>query len=173
MEKQGRKNVADIVHSAGSLLSIYKKEGVIQPYFSPMAKDWPKGFKDPDGYWTTYYSAYHCFVYNTRMVTEAEAPKSYEDLLDPKWKGKIGVSTNEFEWYQGMMEIMGREKGLEYMKRLGDQELRNYSGRTLTTQLMASGEFPIAKGVYHRSIQMMKKGAPIKVCDFPTPKLAA
>lgn len=173
MEKKGGKNVADIVHSAGALLSIYRKEGVTQPYISPEAKDWPKGFMDPEGFWTTYYSAYHCFVYNTRMVSEAEAPKSYEDLLDPKWKGKIGMSTDESEWYQGVIDFMGREKGLEYMKRLGDQDIRTYSGRTLTAQLMASGEFPIAKGVYHRSIQMIKKGAPIKVCEFPTPAPAA
>jgi len=172
MEKQGGKKIADVVHSAGALVNVYKKEGIPQKYVSPEAKNWPKGFIDPEGFWTTYYNTYHCFVYNTRMVAEKDVPRSYEDLLDPKWKGKIGIA-NEWEWFGGVLDLMGREKGLAYMKRLGAQELRNYSGRTLTTQLMASGEFPIAKGVFHRSLQMQKKGAPIQWTTFPTPVPAA
>jgi iron(III) transport system substrate-binding protein len=172
MEKQGRKRVADVVHSAGALVNVYKKEGVPQKYVSPEAKNWPKGFQDPEGYWTTYYNTYHTFVYNTRMVAEKDVPKSYEDLLDPKWKGKIGIA-NEWEWFGGMLDLMGREKGLAFMKKLGAQELRHAGGRTLATQLMASGEFPMAKGVFHRALQMQKKGAPIQWTSFPTPTLAA
>jgi len=172
MEKKGRQRVADVVHSAGALVNVYRKEHIPQKYVPPEAKNWPKGFIDPEGYWVTYYNTYHCFVYNTRMVAEKDIPKSYEDLLDPKWKGKIGMA-NEWEWFGGMLELMGHEKGLAYMKRLGAQEIRHYSGRTLATQLMASGEFPIAKGVFHRALQMQKKKAPIQWLDFPTPTLAA
>ena len=65
-----------------------------------------------------------------------------------------------------------REKGLQFMKRLADQDIRLNSGKTLTMQLMISGEFPIAKGVLHRALQMKKQGAPVQLVDFPTPTLA-
>ena len=55
------------------------------------------------------YSQYYNFMYNTRMVSEEDAPKSYEDLLDPKWKGKIGMSNRSYIWYMGIMDLMGRE----------------------------------------------------------------
>jgi ABC-type Fe3+ transport system substrate-binding protein len=174
MEKNGGVKKADVAYANGNFTSIYKKEGLAQKYVSPEAKDWPEGYQDPEGYWTAIYSAYFSWAYNTRMVSEQEAPKNSEDLLDPKWKGgKIGIFNVEYEWYQGMMDIMGREKGLQFMKRLAAQELKINSGRTLTTQLMASGEFPIALSAFHRLLQMKKKGAPVQWTSFPTPTLAA
>jgi iron(III) transport system substrate-binding protein len=172
MERHGNIKIADVMFSLGAELSIFRKEGLIQKYVSPEAKDWPEGFQDPEGYWTTFYTAYFTWIYNTRMVSEKEAPKRYEDLLDPKWKGKIGMSNREFEWYKGILDLMGREKGLQFMKRLADQDIRLNNGRTLTAQLMVSGEFPIALGVFHRALQMKKKGAPLHWASFPTPTLA-
>jgi iron(III) transport system substrate-binding protein len=172
MEKQAGKRIADVFHVMGVDSTIFRKEGLLQKYVSPETGNWPEGFKDPEGYWTGYYSSYNAWMYNTRMVSEKEAPKSYEDLLDPKWKGKIGMSRGEYEWYQGMMDFMGREKGLQFMRRLADQDIRMYGGKTLTMQLMASGEFPIAKGTLHRGLQIKKRGAPLQLIDFPTPTLA-
>lgn len=174
MEKNGGVKNADVSYANGNFTSIYRKEGLAQRYVSPETENWPKGYQDPEGYWTAIYSAYFSWAYNTRMVSEQEAPKRFEDLLDPKWKGgKIGIFNVEYEWYQGMMDLLGREKGLQFMKRLAAQELQINAGRTLTTQLMASGEFPIALSAFHRLLQMKKKGAPVQWMKFPTPTLAA
>lgn len=171
-EKRSNKKIASVFFLQLYLANVYKSEGLIQKYVSPEAKGLPEGFQDPEGYWTTVYSIYHTFIYNTRMVTEKEAPKRYEDLLDPKWKGKIGMSNNEYTWFKGMMDIMGREQGLQFMKRLAKQEIIFRQGRTLTTQLMVAGEFPIAKGVYNRVLAMKAEGAPIHWASFPTPTMA-
>jgi len=173
MEKQGGVSSGDISQAHVGWVEILRKEGITQKHVSPQAKDWPEGFKGPEGYWTTYYTTYHCFAYNTHMVSEQDAPKRYEDLLDPKWKGNIGMSSNEYEWYKGMLDLMGREKGLQFMKRYADQDLIINQGRTLSMQLMISGEFPIAKAAFHRALQMKKKGAPIQWVSFPTPVLVA
>jgi iron(III) transport system substrate-binding protein len=106
------------------------------------------------------------------MVSADEAPKSYEELLDPKWRGKIGMSNRSTQWYIGMMDLLGREKALAFMKRLADQDIQFNSGRTLTTQLLAAGEFQISNGVLHRVLQMRSKRAPVKWCEFSTPRLA-
>ncbi len=173
MEKLGGVRKGDVAQAHVGWVQILRDKGITQKHVSPETKDWPKGFKDPQGYWATYYTTYHSFAYNTRMVSEKEAPKRYEDLLDPKWKGKIGMSSNEYEWYKGMLDLMGREKGLQFMKRYADQDLIINQGRTLSMQLMISGEFPIAKAAIHRALQMKKKGAPIQWTTFPTPTLVA
>ena len=171
-EKRSNKKIASVFFLQLYLANVYKSEGLMQKYISPEARGLPEGFQDPEGYWTTVYSIYHTFVYNTRMVTEKEAPKRYEDLLDPRWKGKIGMSNNEYTWFKGMLDSMGREQGLQYMRRLAKQDIIFRKGRTLTTQLMVAGEFPIAKGVYNRVLSMQEEGAPIHWASFPTPTMA-
>ena len=72
-----------------------------------------------------------------------ELPKAYEDLLLPKWRSKIGMDDAEYIMYGTLLEIMRREKGLSYMKRLGQQDLNIRSGLSLLTQLLVGGEFPL------------------------------
>ncbi len=171
MERQGGLRIADVLQINGSDVNLFIKERLLQKHISSEATGWPKGFKDPKGYWTTYYSSNNCWIYNTTLVAAKDAPKSYEDFLDPKWKGKIALANSETEWYMGMMQFMGREKALRFMKRLADQ-IVIYSGKTLSMQLVAAGEFPIAKGILHRYLAMKKKGAPIQTVTLPTPTLA-
>lgn len=171
MDKRAGKMVADVLQINGSDINIFRREGLMQMHVSSETKDWPKGFRDPEGYWNAYYTSNNAWVYNTKMVNEKDVPKSYDDFLDPKWKGNIGFADSETEWYEGMMQFMGREKALPFMKRFADQ-IKIYSGKTLAMQLMASGEFPIAKGILHRAVDMIKMGAPIKVISLSTPTLA-
>jgi iron(III) transport system substrate-binding protein len=100
--------------------------------------------------------------YNTRMVKRAEAPKSDEDLLNPKWKGKIGMDHSKPEWFSWKLKRMGEEKGLAYMKKLGAQDFRLYSGLTILTGLLAAGEFPLVLNTYLHNVEDAKrKGAPV------------
>ncbi len=100
MERRAGKAFADVVHIAGIYASLYKKEGLLGKYISPESRIYPQGFKDPEGFWTAHNSLYYSFTYNTRLVAKKELPKTYEDLLDPKWKGnKIGMNIGDFEWY--------------------------------------------------------------------------
>jgi len=173
-EKRGGKTFADVEHMAGLWTNVYKKEGLLTKYVSPEAKIFPQGFSDPEGFWTAYYNTYLTFIYNTRLVTGKDIPKSLDDLLLPKWKGKkIGLYDDEFEWYVGMMDLLGKEKGPQFMKRLGDQDLVLRGGRTLISTLLVAGEFPLALGAVHRTLAEQKIGAPIALVNFPTPTLAS
>jgi len=171
MDKRAGKMVADVLQLNGSDINIFRREGLMQMHVSPETKDWQKGFADPEGYWNAYYTSNNCWAYNTKMVNEKDVPKSYDDFLDPKWKGNIGFGSSETEWYEGMMQSMGREKALAFMKRFAGQ-VKIYNGKTLSMQMCAAGEFPIVKGILHRAVDMIKMGAPIKVIDLPTPTLA-
>ena len=89
-------------------------------------------------------------------------PKSDEELLHPKWKGKIGMDHSKPEWFSWKLKRMGEEKGLAYMKNLGAQEFKPYSGLTILTGLLAAGEFPLVLNTYLHNVEDAKrKSAPV------------
>ncbi len=172
-EKRGGKTFADVLHMAGIWTGVYKKEGLLRKYASAEAKVFPKGFTDPEGFWTTYYNTYLTFIHHTRLAPRKDLPKSYEGLLDSRWKGKIGVYNDEFEWYMGMLEYMGEEKGKQFMRRLADQDLVLRGGRTLISTLLVAGEFPVALGAVHRTMAEQKEGAPVDIVPLSNPAMAS
>ena len=172
-EKRMGQTFADVIHMAGFLTSLYKKEGLLAKYVSPEAKAFPQGFKDPEGFWTAHYSTYHMFIYNTRLVAKADLPKTYDDLLKPRWKRNIGMSNDEVEWFMGMLDYLGEEKGRQFMKGLAAQEPMLRAGRTLVATLMSAGEFPLALGAVHRTVAMQKEGASVDMIYLPGPVMAA
>src|SRR5687767_7507042 len=139
-----------------------KKRGLIAPYDSPERKFYRDGYKDPQATWTSIYTNYAAFGYNTRGTAKAGVPKSYTDLLKPEWKGQIGMDSRAYEWFGTMLQAMGEEKGLAYMRELAKQtQLR--AGRTLLAQLVAAGEFTGALTAYSQTFEVLKpSGAPVE-----------
>ena len=161
-EAQAGKYDFDAVQSAESQAYFLKKKNLLQRYVSPEAKHIQKPFFDPDGYWTAVYIMPNVIAYNTRMVKRNEVPKTDEDLLQPKWKGKMGMDHTKPEWFAWKLKRMGEEKGLAYMKKLGAQEFRLYAGLSVVTNLLAAGEFPLVLNTYLHNVEDIKrKGAPI------------
>ena len=161
-EAQAGKYDFDAVQSAESQAYFLKKKNLLQRYVSPEAKHIQKPFFDPDGYWTAVYIMPNVIAYNTRMVKRNEVPKTDEDLLQPKWKGKMGMDHTKPEWFAWKLKRMGEEKGLAYMKKLGAQEFRLYAGLSVVTNLLAAGEFPLVLNTYLHNVEDIKrKGAPV------------
>jgi iron(III) transport system substrate-binding protein len=161
-EVQSGRYEFDVVQSAETQAYFLQKKNLLMKYVSPEAKALPKAFVDPQGDWAAVYLMPNVIGYNTRMVKRDEAPRTYQDLLDPKWRGKIGTDSTKPEWFAWLLKRMGEEKGLAYMKQLAAQDLRLYVGQTLITSLLASGEFPLALNDYLHTVEDTKrKGAPI------------
>jgi iron(III) transport system substrate-binding protein len=104
-------------------------------------------------------------AYNTNLVKPAEAPKSYKDMLDPKWKGKFSVDNSPDTWVFGMLHKWGAEKTYQYQKQLiEDQKALIRKGHTNQTNLLIAGAFPVAIELYSYKIAEMKdKGAPVEM----------
>ena len=139
-----------------------KKRGILAAYDSPERKFYRDGYKDPQATWTSIYTNYAAFGFNTRNVPKASIPKSYADLLKAEWKGNIGLDSRPYEWFGTMVKAMGDEKGLGYMRELAkNSQLRN--GRTILAQLVAAGEFKGALTAYSQTFEQMKPaGAPVE-----------
>jgi iron(III) transport system substrate-binding protein len=168
------------VHSADvfqtSIIQVYqlKNSGLLAKYISEEAAVYADGFKDPQGYWTAFYQIPYVIGYNTRLVATKDAPASYEDLLNPKWKGLVGLETEEYQWFYHLLQIMGRDKGLDYMKKFAGQNLQMRKGHTLLAQLVAAGEMAVATVVYSNRIERMKaSGAPVEWVRFKGPTITA
>ncbi len=168
-EKATGKFNADVIQLVGSLVGAYKEEGILAKYVSPEARFYSEAIKDPEGFWINFYSTYKLFIYNTNLVSKEEAPKTYEDLLKPRWKRQIGISRNEFEWYIGMLDALGDGKGRQFMKRLGEQQIRVHAGLPQVTTLLAAGEFPLGLSNQAWAFDVMKKKAPVAILNSFNP----
>jgi len=160
-EARAKSYLVDATMNSGINAVLQQKAGIFAKYLSPHREFYID--KDPEGYWTDAYVNYSIIGYNTKLVSPQEVPKTYEDLLDPKWKGKIGMDSEPYDWFYTFMKIMGKEKGLKYMKKLSEQKPLFSRGNTLISQLLAAGETSVAITIYNYSVEEMKTiGAPVE-----------
>jgi iron(III) transport system substrate-binding protein len=153
---------ADVIEIEGIMGHIFKKQGLLEKYVSPEAQAYPASFKDPDGFWTSFFINTHVLVFNTQLVKKEEIPRTFEDLINPRWKGKIALRDDDFDTFGMMLKVMGKEKGLNFMRRLAAQGVELRSGGTLTIQAIASGEISMGINLYGtRAEEMKRKGAPV------------
>lgn len=163
IETRAGRYAADVYNLRAFTTSVLVSKGLFAKSPSRHDKFYPAGFKDPEGHWTSFYMNPATFGYNTRLVSAAEAPKKWADLLHPRWKGQMIMDREESEWYANMLKVMGPEKGRQFMKKLAAQDIVYRAGHTLHAQLVAAGEFKIGVVMYTPRMELMKsQGAPIE-----------
>ena len=119
-EARAGKVFFDLVAVRGVETHQLVKAGFLQPYVSPEASAYPQGFKDTKGYWVDYFDAYNVIGYNTKLVPKDLAPKSWDDLLDSQWKGKIAMDEEMYSWYAAMAVALGKRKGPAFHESSGE-----------------------------------------------------
>jgi iron(III) transport system substrate-binding protein len=160
-EARAKRVAADVIQTVEFSMHILKRSGVLARHIAPGDSLYPKNFKD-EGFWTTVYYNPYVTAYNTRLVAPRMAPKTYDDLLDPKWKGKMMMEGTKADWFAGMLQIIGQERGLQYMRQLAKQEPMLREGHELLAQLVAAGEGFFDINIPASSVDRVKeKGAPI------------
>jgi iron(III) transport system substrate-binding protein len=161
-EMNAGNHLFDVTNGSAEQAAAIKKMGAIDPYFSPQRDSYNAPNKDKDGYFTSLYVIPIVLGYNTNLVKRGEAPKSYEDLLHPKWKSNMFLDDEAYEWYAVLLKHMGREKGMQYMRNLAKQDIRMVRGRTAQSQLLSAGERPLALVLSgHTVLDLKARGAPI------------
>jgi iron(III) transport system substrate-binding protein len=154
------------------LLTVLTDAGVLGHYDSPQTKNFAPMFSDAQGRWTAFFIVPLTIAYNTRLVPVNEAPKSWHDLLNPKWKGKIAMESDHLVWYAGMLKVLGKEKGREYMSALSKQNIRLVAGASIGMNLLAAGEFPIFSTRANQTEIFKMRGAPVDWVKDPGPLLS-
>ena len=162
LEQKAARYVTDVI-SVGEFHTLeLKKQGLSTRYLSPEMQAFAPEFRDPQGYWTCVYLTVAVLAYNTNRVKPDELPRRYEDLLSAKWKSRMALDANEERWVPGLMQTRGRDKTVNFLKALAQQDIYIRRGRSLHTQLLLAGEFDVQIVAYwHEVSRLMKEKAPI------------
>lgn len=160
-EYRVKKLPADVIQTVEFSMHLFSRGGVLAQYIPQANSQYPSEFKE-EGFWTTVYYNPYVVAYNTKLVPKQMVPKRYEDLLDPKWKGKMMIEGTKADWFAGILQIMGQERGLKYMRDLAKQQPSPREGHELLAQLVAAGEGLMDVNIPIASVERMKeRGAPI------------
>ena len=163
-ETAAKKYDVDVIHIGAPEMEALAREQVLLPITSPVQNDLQPGSVPAHRQWAATLLSVWVQAYNTKLINKASLPKTYRDLLDPKWKGKLGVEGKDEDWFASVVEVMGGgEAGLKFFRDLvATNGLSVRQGHTLLNNLVISGEVPLALNIYnYMPEQAKKKGAPI------------
>jgi iron(III) transport system substrate-binding protein len=165
-EAQAKRYIVDTIETTFPILKVLQELKLLVPYFSPHLQQYPDDVKENAGkglvHWATDRESYIGLAYNTNVVQGSAAPKSYEDLLKPDLKGKIGLATTDTG--ARVIAAMLTSKGPEFVQKLKAQQisLHSVSGRAIL-DMVISGELGLSPTVFlSHSRVSTSKGAPIK-----------
>ena len=167
-ESRANARNGDIVSGTG-LAEPLIKAGMIQPYFSPSSETYPAVYKSPEGYYTSANVNYYGVAYNTRTVKAEDAPRTFADLLDPKWRGKMAwpasSDSGALLFVGSILSSMGPEAGENYLIQLSQNRVVNYAGsaRAMVDQV-GQGEYQLGLNSFaHHPIISQMLGAPLEL----------
>ncbi len=167
-EARARRVQADVFDGTNSIYPLLDAK-LVASYHPKSAAAYPAELKDPDGHWTAMNLYYMTTAYNTNLVKGADIPKTYQDLLDPKWKGKM-VWTNDPTpqgppgFIHNMLATMGQDKGMAYMRSFAAQQpVFIPASQRVVLDKVISGEYPIGVMTFnHHSAISAAQGAPVQ-----------
>ena len=168
-EARGGRFDADVFETGGAALEALHREQLLAPLNPPASADLAPAALNAHHAWTG--TRFNVFVaaYNTGLVRRGELPKSYDDLLDPKWKGRLGIEAEDSDWFGAVVDSLGEERGLKLFRGIvAANGISVRKGHTLLANLVVSGEVPLALTIYtFRAEQLEKGGAPLDWIAIP------
>jgi iron(III) transport system substrate-binding protein len=163
VEARGGRFDADAFETGATAMESLHRESLLQQVDLPATADLAPEAIQP--HHESIGTRYNIFVaaYNTRLMVGADLPKSYDDLADPKWKGKLGIEADDSDWFGGVVEALGEERGLKLFRDIvAANGISVRKGHTLLANLVVSGEVPLAISAYFYKVAQLKdRGAPI------------
>lgn len=163
LEAKANRFEVDVFETNSPEMEVLSREKVLIAANSPYLNELiPQAIPSHKEWIATRLNIFTC-AYNTKLVKKEELPKTYQDLLDPKWKGKLSVEADDSDWLAETVMKMGEEKGLALFREIARKNAVSVrKGHTLLSNLVASGEVPLALTVYNYKIEQMKNaGAPV------------
>ncbi len=165
-ESAAGRHEADVMTTVDRLVKTLVKKGLTQEYRSAQLSNYPEDLHVANGQYSNWGVSLTSFAYNTDELSEAEAPKDWEDLLDPKWKGKIGMQDplsggGAKMWVVTMYRELGADKWEDFMTKLAAQDII-YGSYLPIREMLISGEITIQVAAYPDFTEPVRvDGAPV------------
>jgi len=156
--------LADVVTMTGGYVPELIEKKMLAKYRSPMVPFVRKGFVDAEGYWPGVYTIGYTIIYNSRRVSQKDAPRRYEDLLQPRWKNNLLMDGEAHDLLAGLIDLWGEAKATNFLRQIAQEQKVTLArqSHTFMTQLVATGENDvIVDGYVHNAVAFKEKGAPI------------
>ena len=155
---------ADVIESNGLEMIATNKEGLLEPYDSPASANLIQGTRHQG--WTADAVNTLALIRNTKLVPQGRQPRSWEELADPRWKGKLGITISDVDWYKTLHDywITREGKTQQQVDRLFEGIARNavfLKGHSLGAQLQSAGEFDLFVNYIHIVEKLASEGAPL------------
>jgi len=167
-EARAGKSAVDVYEGSGHGMEILHREALLEKFWSPAFGDIPPEAFPRHGHYAPDNLLFFVMGYNTKLVKPEDVPRSYEDLLQPRWSGNFGIEASDVIWFAAVAKAMGEEKGLAYFRKLAAMKPQIRSGHTLMTELVAAGEIPVVLTLYNQAVDKLKeRGAPIDWKPLP------
>ncbi len=165
-ETRGGKILADVLETNSFDVFNAISQNLLEPWKAPNAAAFPPALVDTEGIWVSTRQNTDIIAWNTDQVKAGQEPKSYDEMGDPKWKGKILMEADDIEMFAGL--VAGKfggnlEAATEWLKKVAANQPEMHKGHTETTELLAAGQGAIFLGAYgHRIESLKKKKAPLE-----------
>jgi iron(III) transport system substrate-binding protein len=162
-ESRAGRHTVDVIETNGPELESLHREQVLQLVKSPHHSELIPPAIRPHGEWVGTRLNVFVQAYNTRLVKKEELPATWEDLRHARWKGRLGIEQEDSDWLAGIMGAIGEARGTRLFREIATANgISVRKGHTLLTQLVVSGEVPLALTVYnYKAEQLRAEGAPI------------
>jgi iron(III) transport system substrate-binding protein len=168
-EAKARRFEVDIMAGSSSALEPLYRENLLQEVKSPNLADVIPAAIARHRQWVAVYLNTIVQAYNTDLVQKDRLPKSYQDLLRPEWKGRLGIEAEDFDWFAQVVTDLGEAQGLRLFRDIAAANgISVRKGHNLLTNLVAAGEVPLALTVYgFQAEQAKRKAAPLDWFAIP------
>ncbi|HSN22375.1 MAG TPA: extracellular solute-binding protein [Usitatibacter sp.] len=162
-EARAGRHTVDMIENNLPEMEALHREKLLQPVDTPIYAQLTRGIVPAHHEYATSTLDVFVLAYNTQKVKKEDLPRTYEDLLDPRWKGKIGAEVDDEGWFGTLTQQLGGEKGVKLFRDIADKNgITVRKGHTLLAKLVASGEVALALDVYsYKPPQLKRKGEPI------------
>jgi iron(III) transport system substrate-binding protein len=163
-EASGKRFEADAIMEPAQDMEAIRREHLLQPVISPYFKDLIKGAAPSHHEYTSVLLNVVVQAYNPTLFKKEDLPKSFEDLVDPKWKGKLGIESKAEEWYTTVVMSRGEEKGVKmFHDMIHNNGVSVRLGMSLLHNLVLAREVPLALTMYIDLAEKSKRaGKPIE-----------
>lgn len=158
---------ADVIETSDAVhFQYFKRQGWLEAMVPQVVADkWPADERDPDGFFAAYRAHLSVLAYRTDLLPEADAPKTWTDLLDPKYKGKM---VKAHPGYSGTVMtstfVLSELLGWDYFEKLGQQEVMQVQSSTEPPKKLAQGERAVeVDGNEYNIFRLQDEGVPIKI----------
>ena len=162
-EARAGRNEVDVVETSSHRMEALYRERLLEDFYSPVLGEiLPSAFPRGHRQYVADRFAFFVLGYNTNLVKPEELPATYDDLLHPRWAGRLTIEGTDMHWFAAVVKAMGEEKGLAFFRKLAASKPQIRNSHILIAQLVAAGEVPLCVNAFNNNLETLKlQGAPV------------